>query len=126
MDEERKIVEEHFRELCIQEIQSFPKKGQTLNASLKAGVYIIRNGETILHVGRTYRGKKGLYQRLGNHLVGASSFTQNYLHGNGATLRKNGYTYQYLELENPRKRALLEHYATGKLCPKYLGTGEGK
>jgi len=125
MNRERQIVKKLFNKLCKQEQQTFPKKYQPLNAPLKVGVYIIRKNKTILHVGRTPRGRKGINQRLKDHLHGSSSFTKNYLHGNGATLREKGYTYQYLELEDSRKRALLEHYATGILCPKHLGTGEG-
>jgi len=104
--------------------QPFPKKRQPLDAPLKGGVYIIRKNKTILHVGRTHRGRNGIHQTLANHLHGSSSFTENYLHGNGATLRKKGYTYQYLKLEDSRKRALLEHYAIGTLCPRHLGTGK--
>jgi hypothetical protein len=59
-----------------------------------------------------------------NHLQGSSSFTNDYLKGKGAPLREEGYTYQYLELEDPRKRALLEAYAIGTLCPKHIGLGK--
>ena len=124
MNDERQRVEDLFGELRGQEKHSFPKKRQPLNAPSMAGVYIIHRDETILHVGRTHRCKNGIHQRLKNHLYSSSSFTKNYLQGNGATLREEGYTYQYLELENPRERALLEHYAIGTLCPKHLGTGE--
>jgi hypothetical protein len=87
-------------------------------------VYIIRKEETVLHVGRTLRGRDGIHQRLKNHLHGSSSFTNEYLKGNGAILREDACTYQYLELEDPRKRALLEALAVGTLCPKHIGLGE--
>jgi hypothetical protein len=87
-------------------------------------VYIIYKEGVALHVGRTPRGKGGLRQRLKNHLHGSSTFTVKYMQGKGATLREGGYTYQYLELEDSRKRALLEAYAIGTLCPEYLGLGE--
>jgi hypothetical protein len=87
-------------------------------------VYIIYKEEVVLHTGRTLRGKDGLQQRLKNHLHGSSSFTVEYLKGKGATLREGGYTYQYLELGDSRKRALLEAYAIGTLCPEHLGLGE--
>ncbi len=87
-------------------------------------MYIIRKGETVLHVGRTLRGQDGLHQRLKNHLHGSSSFTREYLKGKGATLRESGYVYQFLELEDSRKRALLEAYAIGTLCPEHLGLGQ--
>ena len=79
----------------------------------------------MLHVGRTHRGKKGLHQRLCNHLYGASSFTVEYLKGVGKKLRKD-HTYQYLEVKCDRQRALLEAYATGIECPEYLGLGKKK
>ncbi len=124
MNHEGQIVKKLFGRLCKQERLSFPEKYQPLNAPSKMGVYIIRKNKTILHVGRTHSGKKGIHQRLRDHLYGSSSFTKKYLHGNGTTLREKGYTYQYLELDDSRKRALLEHYAIGTLCPEHLGTGE--
>ncbi len=124
MNQEKQTVKKLFDKLCKQEKKPFPKKYHPLDAPFKACVYIIRRNKTVLHAGRTHRCKKGIHQRLVGHLHGSSSFTNIYLHGNGATLRKKGYTYQYLKLENPRKRALLEHYAIGTLCPKHLGTGE--
>lgn len=126
MNHEKQTVKKLFDRLCQQEKQPFPKKRQPVDAPLKKGVYILRKNKTILYVGRTLRAKKGIRQRLTDHLRGSSSFTKNYLHGNGATLREKGHTYQYLELDDPRKRALLEHYAIGALCPSHLGTGEPK
>ena len=124
MSRERQTVKKLFGKLCKQKEKPFPKKHQPLYAPLKAGVYIIRENKIILHVGRTHRAKKGIHKRLKEHLHNSSSFTKNYLHGKGATLREKGYTYQYLELENSRERALLEHYAIGTLCPRHLGTGK--
>ncbi len=123
MNSESEEIKMLFNELNVQPKLLFPQYRQPLDAPSKPGVYIINKEETVLHVGRTLRGKDGIHQRLKNHLHGSSSFTKNYLHGNGATLRKKGYTYQYLELEDSRKRALLEHYAIGTLCPRHLGTG---
>jgi len=124
MNSESQEVKMLFNKLCSQPKQSFPQYRQSLDASSMPGVYIIRKGETVLHVGRTLRGKGGIHQRLENHLHGSSSFTDKYLKGKGATLREDGYTYQYLKLEDPRKRALLEAYAVGTLCPKHIGLGE--
>ena len=84
----------------------------------------IREEEVVLHVGRTQRGKNGLRQRINNHLHGASSFHIEYLKPKRINLRSAQYTYQYLELADARKRALLESYAVGTLCPKHIGTGE--
>lgn len=124
MNSECQKVKMLFDKLCLQPKQSFPQGRQRLDAPSTPGVYIIRNGEIVLHVGRTLRGKGGIRQRLKNHLHGSSSFTKEYLKGGGATLREHGYTYQYLELECPRERALLEAYAVGTLCPKHIGLGE--
>lgn len=123
MNKESQKVKMLFDKLCAQSRRSFPLSHQPLDAPLKQGVYIIRKEEAVLHVGRTLRGRNGIHQRLKNHLHGLSSFTNVYLKGKGATLRKAGYTYQYLMLEHPRKRALLEAYAVGTLCPEHIGLG---
>jgi hypothetical protein len=122
MNDESQEVKRLFCELCAQPKRLFER--QPLDAPSKPGVYIICQGETVLHIGRTLRGRSGLHQRLKNHLHGSSSFTKEYLKGRGATLREGGYAYQYLELEDSRKRALLEAYAIGTLCPKHIGLGE--
>jgi hypothetical protein len=124
MNSESQEVRMLYDELCAQPKRPFPQYRQPLDAPSKLGVYIIRKEEPVLHVGRTQRGRDGIHQRLKNHLHGSSSFTNDYLKGKGATLREEGYTYQYLKLEDPRKRALLEAYAVGTLCPKHIGLGE--
>ena len=124
MNSECQEVKTLFDELYAQPKRSFPQNRQPLDAPAKHGVYIIYRKETVLHVGRTLRGRDGIHQRLKNHLHGSSSFTNEYLKGKRATLRGDGYTYQYLELEDPRKRALLEAYAVGALCPEHIGLGE--
>jgi hypothetical protein len=48
-----------------------------------------------------------------------------HLKGVGKKLRE-GHTYQYLKVRKRRQRALLEAYATGTLCPEYLGVGKKK
>jgi hypothetical protein len=122
MTSERQKVKELFKALCKQPMLQFPQDHKKLEATLKPGVYVIRKGDIVLHVGRTLRGKKGLCQRLRDHLYGASSFTNDYLKGNGAVLRK-GHTHQSLVVEDARLRALLEAYATGTLYPKHIGLG---
>lgn len=94
-----------------------------MEAPLQHGVYIIRNGERVLHVGRTLRRADGIHRRLKDHLYGASSFTDKFLKGNGEKLRK-GHTSQCLVVKDARKRALLEAYAIGTLCPEHIGLGE--
>ena len=120
---EKAIIEQLFKKLLAQEIWAFPERGGPLSIPCKHGVYIIRKGKSVLHVGRTLRGKNGLRQRLSNHLHGQSSFTIKYFKGVGRKLRK-GHNYQYLEVRSSRQRALLENYAVGSLCPKHLGLGE--
>lgn len=119
-----KAVTNMFRQLLKQPKVNFPKARETLIAPKDFhGVYIIRNSKgRVEHVGRTVRGKKRLYQRLKNHLQGSSSFVKNHLDGKGVSLR-NGYTYQYHIVEDEYKCAVLEHYATGCLCPLYLALG---
>jgi hypothetical protein len=121
---ERKEILKLFKQLEKQPEIEFPALRQSLNAQKEQGAYVIRNRKgTVVHVGRTYRGKDGLFQRLNDHLNGRSSFVNEYLKGNGNRLRKN-YTFQCLTVPSNRMRALLENYATGWLCPEHLGTGE--
>jgi hypothetical protein len=54
-----------------------------------------------------------------------SSFARAHFHGAGSDLRK-GYTFQYLDVEDDRARALLESCAIWWLCPQHLGLGAGK
>ena len=113
-----------FKQLCDQPRQPFPKAGESLDAPRTQGVYIIRKDEDVLHVGRTVRAKGGLHQRFNNHLRGLSSFTRKYSGGKAGFLREAGHTYQFIEVEDSRKRALLEAYLVGVLCPAHLGVGE--
>ena len=124
MNSESEEIKMLFNELNVQPKLLFPQYRQPLDAPSKPGVYIINMEQTVLHVGRTLRGKDGIHQRLKNHLHGSSSFTNEYLKGKGAILREDGYTYQYLVLEDSRKRALLEAYAVGTRCPEHIGLGE--
>ncbi len=117
-------IKKLFKKLCRQKIYKFPKKREKILAPKQDGVYIIYNPKgAVVHVGRTQRGKRGLWRRLGDHLRGHSSFANIYLKGNPAKLRK-GYRFRYLIINNPRKRALAEILAIAKLCPKHLGLGE--
>ncbi len=114
-------IESLLNELNKKQKFPFPKAGNKLCVPIDQGVYIIRNPkDEVAHVGRTVGGAKGLFQRLNNHMHGASSFVIQHLKGDGSKLR-NGWTYQLLIVKEPRSRALLEHLATAKHCPKHLG-----
>jgi hypothetical protein len=121
---EREEIECLFSELQKQPKSKFPQLGKRLDAPKdRHGVYVIRNSSGLVeHVGRTLRGKKSLFQRLGNHLGGISSFMETHHSGNGRVLR-DGYTFQFLAVDNDRQRALLEYYATAWHCPVHLGLG---
>ena len=121
---ESKIIEHELSALLKAPLIPFPQVREPLKAPTEQGVYIIYNPKgQVVHVGRSVRGRNGLYQRLTDHLKGSSSFTNQFLNGDGSKLR-SGYKYKYLRIDDPRKRALLEGLATGKLCPKHLGLGD--
>ena len=119
-------IKKLFDLLIIQAKHSFPVSYHSIDAPTNHGVYIIYRKEEVLHVGRTIRGREGLRQRLKNHLHGKSSFIRACLKGNGSKLREKHYAFQYLEIPDPRERALLEAYSIGILCPKHIGVGVGK
>ena len=111
-------------ELLRSESHSFPSERERLDAPTAPGVYVIYDPKgRVAHVGRCVRGRNGLHQRLRNHLHGSSSFTNEYLKGDGSKLR-HGYQYKYLVIVDPRERALVEALAIGTLCPLHLGLGK--
>jgi hypothetical protein len=121
---ERREVIVLFRQLRRQPAIPFPQPRQRLKAPYARGVYLICDpGGRVVHVGRTPRAKNGLHQRLSDHLAGRSSFVHDHLQQDGSRLRA-GYTFQYLEVEDTRKRALLEAFATAWLCPDHLGLAD--
>ncbi len=103
----------------------FPEKGK-INLTDKHGVYVIYppNNE-VLHVGNTPSGRKGLNQRLYNHISKTGVFYREYLKKRNITLRGK-YKFKYIEVFNPRERALLEAFTAGNLCPAHFGTSEKK
>ena len=121
---EPQTIQRLLKQLLRSESHPFPPERRRLEAPTDPGIYIIYdpNGR-VAHVGRSVRGRNGLNQRLRNHLQGNSSFTNEYLKGNGDKLRQ-GYKYKYLVIPDPRERALLEALATGALCPLHLGLGD--
>lgn len=127
MNKDHQRIKELFRQLKAKQPELFPQERRPLNVTTKHGVYIIYSpGRKILHVGRTLRGRKGLRQRLNNHLQGQSSFTVSYFKNRKKSpkLLRRRYKFAYVEVNNSRMRALLEAYAVGMLCPIHLGTGE--
>lgn len=111
-----------FRKLGGQPISTFPEARGTLAAPCEPGVYVIRNPVgRVAHVGMTPTSH--LHSRLYSHTCGKSSFVRCHLAGDGARLRGK-YSFQFLEISDPRQRALLEAYATGKLCPMHIRKSE--
>src|SRR5260370_32858721 len=126
MAHERDKIRTLFNRLKKAAIRKFPLPHRAMDAPCTHGVYVIRNKNgTVVQVGRTQRGSKGLRQRLYDHLSGRSSFTRVYLKGKGKKLR-NGYTFQYLCISYRPQRTLLENFATAWHCPKHLGLGKKK
>ncbi|MBX2963726.1 MAG: hypothetical protein KF687_14540 [Cyclobacteriaceae bacterium] len=114
-----------YKTLIQSDQYTFPSKGK-VKISEKHGVYIVYSPtDKVLHVGNTPSGKKGLNQRLYNHVTRTSSFSRVYLKPQNISLR-NGYKYRVIEISSPRKRALLEALTAGLLCPAHIGTGEKK
>lgn len=124
MSRELSHIKKLFKQLIRARLQTFPLARARLDVTSKHGVYIIFGPrKQVLHVGRTVRGRKGLAQRLSNHLHGGSSFTNVYLRGRGSKLRGT-HSFSYIEVSDARTRALLEAFAVGNLCPMHLGVGE--
>jgi len=116
-------IKTKFKKLSKARQILFPLKRGEFKPSIQKGVYIIFDAsDRPVHVGCTPRGQWGLYQRLSNHLQGQSSFVWNYrpLEKKGNKLRGK-YFYKYLIVKSARQRKLLEAYAIGQLCPKYIG-----
>lgn len=112
-----------YQQLVRAKRVAFPESRKALSAPTSHGVYVIYGSRgATLHVGRTVSGRRGLRQRLNNHLQGQSSFTAAMFGRKGARLRRS-HSFAYVEVSNARRRALLEAYAVGNLCPRHVGTG---
>jgi hypothetical protein len=123
MAKELEKIQRLYKTLLEVENYKFPNSGKKLEAPTDQGVYVIYDpNDKVLHVGKTSKAKKGLRQRLQNHLQGQSSFTQKHLRGSGKKLRGK-YTFKYVKVDDPRLRTLLEAYALSHLCPIHLGVG---
>ena len=120
---EAETVSTLFAKLMESPLQLFPESGQRLIAPDLRGVYVIYGPRgKVLHVGSTPRAKRGVAQRLRDHMAASSSFTKKYLKGDGSKLRGKC-KFRCLVVKNPRRRALLEAYAICHLCPDHLGLG---
>ena len=123
LSREQKAVRALFSKLKHSSLQEFPKARKPLTAPNKQGVYVIYDPRNrVLHVGRTPSGAGGIRQRLGDHLHNRSSFSILFLKGHGEKLRR-GYKYRCLIVPSRKRRALLEAYAIGYLCPAHVGLG---
>lgn len=119
------LIKNLYKKLILSDYHIFPKKGK-INITEKHGVYIIYNpNNEVLHVGNTPSGRKGLNQRLYNHISSTGIFYEKYLKPNKIKMR-GIYKFRYLEVEDIRHRAFLEAYTAGKLCPAHFGTGAKK
>jgi excinuclease UvrABC nuclease subunit len=117
-------IKELFKKLVDSKIHPFTNKGTPVKVSEKHGVYIIYNSKgKLFYVGRTLSAKGGLNQRLNNHRTGASTFSKSLFKKEGLKIDAS-FSLKFIEVGTDRKRALLEAYTTGCLCPPYLGTGE--
>jgi len=122
---EPSIIQDLFEKLTSSKFYIFPLKGKII-VSEKHGVYIIYSPKNeVLHVGNTPSGRKGLNQRLYNHISCTGVFYDKYLKPNKIKMRGT-HKFKYLEVKDIRQRALLEAYAAGNLCPAHFGTGEKK
>jgi hypothetical protein len=124
MTKEQTVVRTYFTRLYRAPRSPFPQNRKPLLCSRKHGVYLIFDPRNrVAHVGRTTRARAGIFQRLAGHLAGRSSFVVKFLKNQRSYLRE-GYSFSFVEIANPRLRALVEAYATGILCPRHIGTGE--
>ena len=121
--QEHEKVKALFTQLMDSPLQTFPPLRGELNATDKRGVYVIHHPRgKVAHVGRTTRAQGGISQRLRDHMSGRSSYVIKKLNRDGAQLRGR-YKFRYIVVRSKRRRALLEAYATGQLCPTHIGTG---
>jgi len=110
MTREQKKLRSLFTNLTQSPLQTFPAFREQLNAPNRRGVYVIYTPQgKVVHVGRTPRAKAGIAQRLRDHMSARSSFTIQYLKGDGSKLRDN-YMFRCIVVKDRRQRALLEAY----------------
>lgn len=106
--------------LLAEEPVAFEPGGLPPGVPDRPAVYVIRTPDgRVAHVGRSVR----LRRRLSQHFFrrGNSSFAVNYLIPNDRALSE-GFTLQFLAIDEARERALVEALGVGTLCPLNLGT----
>jgi hypothetical protein len=123
--EERNIVLKFHEKLVSSELHTIPTVGK-ISISNKQGVYIIYDYQMkVLHVGKTNGARNGIDQRLLDHISNRSSFSKLYMKPNKIFLR-NSAKFKFVEIDDARKRSLVEALTAGLLCPLHIGTGEKK
>jgi hypothetical protein len=93
---ELRRVKAKFGELKRAKRKEFPPPRQRLNETNERGVYVIYGPrDKALHVGGTPGGRRGLRQRLNDHLHQNSSFTEKsqYLRKHGGRNQKDRCRY---------------------------------
>jgi hypothetical protein len=126
MDKHLRRLTQWYKKLVEQNATKFPLERGQVKATQEKGVYLIIDSQGIVvHVGSTLRAKRGIHQRLYDHLCGRSSFVLKYkpLKGKGSNLRAK-YSYKYVAVADAKMRMLLEAYAVLKLEPKHYDLGE--
>jgi excinuclease UvrABC nuclease subunit len=113
--DEPEIVRTLFEQLQLAPLQRFPEPGEKLNAPNQPGVYVLYGTKGKIRYVGLARGSKGLRPRLLTHLN-----THWHIAKYGRDFRSRG-GFRCLVVQNERQRALLEAYATGCLCPAYIG-----
>jgi hypothetical protein len=117
---EPETIQSLFEQLMAAQKFEFPRSPTRVEAPWEQGVYIIYDPhDAVAHVGRKL-GEYGLFGRMGDHINGYSSFHQHPLKPEGQKV-SDGFLYAWLTNDSPRTRALLEAYATGRLCPAHIG-----
>ena len=123
---EPKRIASLFLKLTSAELKTFPIRPRDLDVPDLQGVYVIYDLKgTVCHVGCSYRGSRGLFQRLRNHMQTGSSFTNAKPKWHGTKLRGK-YKFRYLPVEDIRERLLLESFSIGSLCPEHIGSHQSK
>jgi hypothetical protein len=86
----------------------------------QCGVYAIYDSTGVcVHVGQGGTRAAGtLRKRLRRHAIGRTSFVRLYYSSDRSKL--HGHQVRWLVAENARQRWLLEHLATGTLCPRHV------